>query len=111
MKIRTCFVANSSTTSFVLYGVNLPEGALGDYDEDERDFYTMARNADIAFHWASEEGWGYYIGIEPENNRFLDKQLNDKAREEAKTKVNKFLDELGYKGVRDFGVFAESYLS
>jgi hypothetical protein len=109
MKIRTCFVANSSTTSFVLYGVNIEDGTLGDFDE-EKDWWSVARKVNLSFHAASQEGWGYFIGVESDGS-FLDKQINDKARESIRTKVNKFLDDLGYKGPRDFGVFAKTYSS
>jgi hypothetical protein len=121
MKLRTGFVSNSSTTSFVMYGINIPEGDLypnendGDWEALD-ECWNLAEKMKLDFHHASEEGWGYYIGkdfcktkdgeIEVEGG-----EIGEAFKKEIATKVEEFLKAVGYESSYKFGIYARTYSS
>jgi hypothetical protein len=55
MKVRKGFVSNSSSTSFVIYGVSLPEGK-------EDDYYDLLSDDPVGLNIFYPEYDGIYIG-------------------------------------------------
>lgn len=56
MKIRQAFVSNSSTTSFTLYGVIVP---------DDKTAYELARDSDLKVTYGDPNDWpqNIYVGL------------------------------------------------
>ena len=121
MKLRLGFVANSSTTSFVMYGLKVrDEILLTDNDDNDNpiDYYELAEEVGLSLHYP-EDGW-YYIGkdITSVSNdadlpitSIMDSYDQDMLKVETRIKINTFLDNIDYKENREFGIFAGSYLS
>ena len=65
MKIRTGFVANSSTTSFCIYGISTTRAKLGEIlgiDEDDFDLYDYFEDTGIEYYEPDSYG-EIYAGI------------------------------------------------
>jgi hypothetical protein len=113
MKIRAGFVSNSSSTSFVMYGINIPEGELF---PDDDDGYSIAEKLELSLHHAGEEGWGYYIGKDLHLPKLGEIDVNgcgigEGFNKDVEAKVKEFLRVVGYEGPYKFGIYAKTYAS
>jgi hypothetical protein len=109
MKIRTGFVANSSTSSFMMYGVCIdydPEGNEEDEDGDfEFDYYSETEKVGLDHH--HPEYSDHFIGISM--SQIGDDETGKQFKDKTTKKVNEFLDKIGYKGVRHFSIMEEAW--
>ncbi len=104
MKIRMGFVSNSSTSSFLMYGVNLSDRAeMRDFFEERWD---ICRDLSIDFVRAYEDE--YYMGRSLK--RIKDEQTFKEFKSETIELVKKFLSEHKIK-VEDneFGIYEEAW--
>jgi hypothetical protein len=104
MKIRTRFVANSSTSSFTMHGVCIDYQQDCD-EEDELDLYDEADKAGVSLHRPYDDS--YFIGLEFSSMR--KDQTRAQFEAETEEKVNKFLDQLKYTGQRNFNYYSEAW--
>jgi hypothetical protein len=104
MKIRLGFVANSSSSSFLIYGVCV-ELEYNEDENEEEDIHDEAYKAGLSL----DRPWNdsYYIGIE-----FSSMEKDETRRQfevSTEKKVNDFLDKIKYTGPRIFDVFKEAW--
>jgi len=79
MKIRKSFVSNSSTTSFIIYGVVFGE-------EVTEDLESIAAELELEYH-VGQEGYNRYIG------RSYDSIKDDETGKQFKESIEKKLKE------------------
>ena len=100
MKIRIGFVSNSSTSSFLIYGV-----CIDNVDIDEIEEAMDAMN--VLFDTHNPYGENTYIGISWEEVKDDETGAQFKAR--VQKAVNTVLDKVGYEGEREFSTHEEAY--
>ncbi len=100
MKIRLGFVSNSSTSSFLIYGVCVD---IVDSDEIEEAMDAMETSLDTH----NPYGENTYIGISWEEVKDDETGAQFKARVEKA--VNSVLDKVDYSGERKFTTHEEAW--
>jgi len=113
MKIRNGFVSNSSSSSFLIYGISeytMPEKEQEDENDEDYDscddddaIYELAGKAGLEYH--SIEGCdGYYIGKSLASCR--DDQTMGDFKAEVKALINKTF---GLQPDKSFDIHEEAY--
>jgi len=100
MKIRVGFVSNSSTSSFLIYGV-----CIDSVDSDEIEEAMDAMKTSLDTH--NPYGENTYIGISWEEVK--DDETGAQFKTRVQTTVNAVLDKVGYEGERKFTTYEEAY--
>lgn len=77
MKIRTGFVSNSSSTSFMIYGTTVTKQELRDIN-----LYEKFRGTDIEWHCPPDDDF-YFVGLGYENMHGDETKNQFQARAEA----------------------------
>ena len=119
MKIRKGFVSNSSTSSFLIYGLYLEDEEINKYfgikstvdrDEDDEDTYEavekLAEELNMEMHYP--EGYdGYYIG------RTLQECGDDQTMGDFKKKIRKEFNNKSKEKIPEdrFNYYEEAYYS
>jgi hypothetical protein len=110
MRIRDGFCSNSSSSSFLIYGLFLEEAELADLlgltedEESYNDIYEKLEELNIDYHYP--DGYdGYYVGESLENCR------DDQTMGDFKKQVRDDLNSKFKKKVPDenFGIHEEAY--
>lgn len=103
MKIRQGFVSNSSTSSFCIYGCEVPDSfiaklrALEDDEdnEEETDIWVLVdefnKSSDTKLSYYDCDGYDHYIGVDAMS--FRDNETGRQFKDRCQEAVQKFLGE------------------
>jgi len=57
VKVRQGFVSNSSTTSFCIYGTDVPQDILDALNEEEGLYAFLEQEPDLSIEYGDPNGW------------------------------------------------------
>jgi hypothetical protein len=107
MKIRSGFVANSSTSSFMMYGVCIDYDPEGDKDDEDFDFDYYDETEKVGLDHYQLGDSNHFIGISM--SQIGDDETGKQFKDKITKKVNEFLDKIGYTGIRHFSIMEEAW--
>jgi hypothetical protein len=91
MKIRNGFVSNSSSSSFIILGINVSDDIFSKFGTDEKQDYEFFEESDIDYFYDEYGDGGYYLGdMLADGEEFLDEGSIDVEN----FKSNKKIEEL-----------------
>lgn len=105
MKIRRGFVSNSSTSSFLIYGICVEEGEekglIGETEDFFESFEKILEGTNL--EWHAPEECGIFIGLS------WDGVKDDETGKQFKERVRGELEKVFGKKIKDFELGTHSY--